>query len=320
MILFSAKKSAVHEMHLDAVEGYAIESGLAVSVRVHGFGAIFEIVKSPDRVLFSQSTGLASLVVLPMARLLGKTVVHYMHEPTPLRQKLGENPPIKSVIWHCVQWLEVRCASTVMVSRQALLEQAATVYGVSERKIVLAPLLMPLQQHASQTARRVRITYLGRIDERRYFRQFLEAAPTLAQRGYRPTLLTGDVKNVDKYAEDLPAEVDLHAEANFSEDLKFRILDETLALWNPKRGKIAQSGVTADAVRYGLSILLTDKDPSYQELLDQGIAINYHDGKRDNLLCLDAIDSDAVAASAANVFSKTHGRDAFVQSYLPALQ
>ncbi|MEL7089965.1 MAG: hypothetical protein AAGL98_16230 [Planctomycetota bacterium] len=115
MILFSAKKSAVHDMHLDAVEDYATQSGVPVSGRIHGLGALWGLLTSRARVMFSQSTGVASLIILPVARIKGVTIIHYMHEPTSLRLKLRENPPVKSVIWHAVQWLEVRCATRVLV-------------------------------------------------------------------------------------------------------------------------------------------------------------------------------------------------------------
>lgn len=320
MILFSAKKSAVHDMHLDAIDENAAAHGLAVSGRVYGLSAIWRISRSADRTLFSQSTGVASLVVLPLARIWGKRVVHYMHEPTPLRLKLKDNPPIKSVVWHAVQWVEMRCATTIMVSRQALLDQAAAVYGVSKRKIALAPLLMPKTPQIAASSDKIRITYLGRIDKRRFFQEFLEAAPALKDRGYRPTILTGDTESIRKHARDMPDAVDLFAETNFSEDLKARVLGETCALWNPKRGSIAQSGVTADAVRYGLTVLLTDKDPQYGHLVDKGIALDFYAAVKNNLKCLDRIDTDRVASAAEAVFSEKHGKEAFETSYLPFLR
>ena len=139
MILFSAKKSAVHDMHLDAVEAYATQSGVSVSGRIHGLGALWGLLTSRDRVMFSQSTGVASLIVLPLARINGVTIIHYMHEPTSLRLKLRENPPVKSVIWHAVQWLEVRCATRVLVSRPALLDQAAELSRVTTSRVSVDP-------------------------------------------------------------------------------------------------------------------------------------------------------------------------------------
>ena len=319
MILFSAKKSAVHDMHLDAVEAYATQSGVSVSGRIHGLGALWGLLTSRDRVMFSQSTGVASLIVLPLARINGVTIIHYMHEPTSLRLKLRENPPVKSVIWHAVQWLEVRCATRVLVSRQALLEQAADVYAVPPSKVSVAPLLMPEIAPPDAPTAKARVTYLGRIDARRYFQEFLAAAPALKARGYIPTILTGDVDGVKKHAPQVPDDIELFAEPNFSEALKARVLGETLALWNPKRGNIAQSGVTADAVRYGVAVLLTDKDPSYETLRAGGIALDFPTAADCAFQCLDDVDAASVTARAAQVFSAEHGRDAFEKTYLSLL-
>lgn len=319
MILFTAKKSVVHDMHLDAIEDYARTHGLAVSRRMHGFGAVRDILTSPDPFVFSQSTGLASLIILPVARLRGKHIVHYLHEPTPLRMKVRENPLVKSIVWHAVQWIEVKCAGTIMVSRQALLDQAAQVYGVSPRKIALAPLLMPRTLPRADLPPKTRVTYMGRIDERRFFTEFLDAAPKLRQHGFRPTLLTGDTEALAKRSDMAGGDLDIIAEASFSEELKSRILSETLVLWNPKRGSIAQSGVTADAVRYGVSILLTDKDPSYRMLRDYGIALDFHATAEDDFQALTTLDPNHVTTAAASVFSETHGPGAFRKAYLPLL-
>lgn len=306
-------------MHLDAIACYALENDLHVSKRLYGFNAIKDIVTSKDGVIFSQSTGLASLIVLPVARILGKSVVHYMHEPTPLRQKLRENPPFKILVWHAVQWVEAVSASKIMVSRQILLDQAVKVYRVSKKKVILAPLLMPAAAGPQDKVAPFRITYLGRIDERRYFGEFLKAAPDLAERGYKPTILTGDVDRLRAISDPIPPEIDVLAEANFSEGLKARILSETCVLWNPKHGSITQSGVTADAVRYGLSVLLTEKDPLYQSLREKGIAIDFYDARDNNFEMIDDIDHEAVAKAAEMDFSKSHGSDAFRLTYLPSL-
>ncbi len=316
MILFSAKRSAVHDMHLDAIAQYAAPHDIGVTARIDGARAIPALLRNRDRIIFSQSTGPASALVLPLARLLGKTVVHYMHEPSRLRKKLRANPFMRSVIRQTVQWIEMHSASKVMVSREPLVERAASVYHVSPRKLVLAPLLMPAPTPSS-AGEKTRITYLGRIDERRYFQDFLHMAPALKRRGFQPTILTGDVGTLKKYANTLPAEIDLQAEANFSEDLKARILGETLVLWNPKRGEISQSGVTADAVRYGLPILLTDKDPAYSDLLANGIALDFDTARDTDFACLDNIDTAHVAQKAAALFSRIHGADAFRTFYLP---
>lgn len=317
MILFSSKKSAVHDMHLDALGGYARQQGLPTSAHLYAFSGMSEMLKSDDPVVFSQATGVPSLLALPLARLKGKRVVHYMHEPTPLRRKLKENPWIKSVLWHAVQWVEMRAASRVLVSRPALMDQAVAVYGVSRDKIALAPLLMP--EVAPTDRDKTRITYLGRIDERRFFREFLEMAPTLAARGYVPTVLTGDIATFEGYRDDLPSELEVLAERNFSEELKTRILSETLCLWNPKRGEIAQSGVTADAVRYGIAIMLTDKDPSFEVLREAGIAVEFHTAQEGGFAILDEIDPVVVSTAAAALFSDQHGAAAFMRCYQPEL-
>lgn len=319
MILYSGKKSAVHEMHLAALEGYARACSLDIGPKITEFSGLLSLMFSRDRVVFSQATGVPSLLALPLARLSGKRVVHYMHEPTPLKRKLKENPWVKSILWHAVQCVEMHVANRVMVSRSELREQAVRVYRVSQDKITLAPLLMP-EVTLPASASKARVTYLGRIDERRYFQTFLNISPELAARGFVPTVLTGDTAALNKYRADLPPETEVFAERNFSEDLKTRILSETRCLWNPKRGEIAQSGVTADAIRYGVAILLTDKDPAFETLMSAGVALDYHKEVPENFSGLEAIEPASVSAQAAALFSENHGMEAFLRSYLPEVK
>lgn len=316
MIVFSAKRTAVHEMHIAAFSEYALRHGMQLSHEVYSWRALCCLFRSKDRVLFSQSTGILSLPILAIARMKGLKVVHYMHEPTPLKRKLSENPRIKSLVWHAVQWCEMHLASRVLVSRDFLLVEAAHIYNVSREKISIAPLLLS-EVHVERRQPRKRLTYLGRIDTRRYFEEFLEASETLATRGYLPTILTGDVTNLQGFSDKIPTCIDVISEKNFSEELKNRILSETICLWNPKRGEIAQSGVTADAVRYGVSILLTDKDPAYETLVFSGVALDFISSIGASFANIDDISPQSVIDSAAQIFSAAHGEDAFVKYYAP---
>ena len=163
------------------------------------------------------------------------------------------------------------------------------------------------------------MTYLGRIDERRYFEEFLKIAPRLARHGFCPTVLTGDTEGFDKYRNIIPSEVETFVERNFSEAVKRSILSETLCLWNPKRGEISQSGVTADAVRYGVAIILTNKDPSFSSLISAEIAIKFENFLVEPFEALQRISPDGVRRRAAERFSEFHGEAAFRQYYLSEL-
>lgn len=319
MIFFSAKQSAVHDMHINAISEYAGRLGHSIGPKVSGFGSLVTIFRSRDKVLFSQSSGLASVLVLPFARVCGKKVIHYLHEPTPLSKKLQDNPWIKSLVWHFVQFLEVHAASKVMISRPALAKQAEEVFKLPGSKIILAPLLMP-EVNQPEGSEKSRITYLGRIDERRYFTDFLKTAPQLRNDGFKPTILTGDIETLEKYKSEIPAEIEVFAERNFSEDLKTEIVSDTLCLWNPKSGAIAQSGVTADAVRYGVSILLTDRDPSFGLLLENKMCLDFESARKEGFSVFKQIDPEAVRTVASSIFSAQHGETAFRDTYHIALE
>lgn len=305
-------------MHMEAIREYAKGSGLSVSDDIFSFSAIRKVISSKDKVLFSQSTGISSALVIPLARIKGIKVIHYMHEPTPLSKKIRENPFLKSLVWHAVQQVEMWSASRVLVSRETLLEDAIRIYKVSPEKMSLAPLLMQ-KPSASDVSSRKRVTYLGRIDDRRFIEEFLKSALLLENRGFLPTLLTGDVTRLETLRSKIPEAVEVIAQRNFSESLKKDILCETLCLWNPKRGEIAQSGVTADAIRYGVSILLTESDPQFNELLEIGIAHDFFEQMSTEFKFLDYIDQEKASDAAAAIFSDIHGERAFVRTYLGEL-
>ena len=283
---------------------------------------VFEILfnffagKQKPHFLFVQSTGLINILILPLARLLKIKIVYYLHEPTSLTRKIKENPSFKAVIWHFVQFLDCLASNNVLVSRPVLVKQAQSALLVSARKLSLAPLLMPQVTNTSAD-RQFRVTYLGRPDERRFLRNFIDSAQLFCGLGFRPTILTGNPADLKKSFPDIPSVVDVFDKPNFSEELKAQVLGETLCLWNPKRGDIAQSGVTADAVRFGLAILLTDKDPAYTGLLQRGIALDFNESQQREFKNLVDIDPLKINVASKNVFSEAHGQSAFQLSYLP---
>lgn len=318
VLIFSPKKTAVHDMHLDAFCLYAQNTRCDVIKGNNGFRILADLFCGKNRpdFLFVQSTGMLNILILPLARLLSIKVVYYLHEPTPLFRKIKENPFFKSVIWHLIQFLDCQFSNNVLVSRPVLVKQAQSALLVGARKLSLAPLLMP-KVTSDSSANPFRITYLGRPDERRYLRQFIKSALLISDLGFRPTILTGNPTDLSKLLADIPSTVEVFDKPNFSEELKARVLGETLCLWNPKRGDISQSGVTADAVRFGLAILLTNKDPAYSTLLERGIAIDFYGSQECDFKNLKDIDSLKVNGAAKMVFSEEHGELAFLSSYLP---
>ena len=305
-------------MHLKAFHCYACTEKCDVVEGRNDIRILFDLFGgkyTPD-FLFVQSTGMLNILILPLARLLRIKVVYYLHEPTPLRRKIKENPVFKSVVWHLTQFLDCLFSSQVLVSRRELVEQAQSALLVPSRKLSLAPLLMP-EVNRHQIDKPFRITYLGRPDERRYLTLFIESAQLLNELGFRPTILTGNPRDLRKLQPNLPSVVEVFDLPNFPEELKIKVLNESVCLWNPKRGDIAQSGVTADAIRFGLPVLLTDKDPAYLTLLERGVAIDFLESKRrrfQNLINLNLI---AINDSAEMIFSEEHGQAAFTSHYLP---
>ena len=318
ILTFSPKKTAVHDMHLDAFSQYAQNAQCDVIKGNNDFRILANLFfgkKRPD-FLFVQSTGMMNILILPLAKLLSIKIVYYLHEPTPLFRKIKENVFFKSVVWHFVQFLDCVLSDNVLVSRQVLVKQAQSALLVCARKLSSAPLLMP-QVNSDLSVKPFRITYLGRPDERRYLRMFIDSAQLISDLGFRPTILTGNPKELKKLLNYIPSTVEVFNKPNFSEELKVQVLSETLCLWNPKRGDIAQSGVTADAVRFGLAILLTNKDPAYSTLMERGVAIDFFRSQKCNFKNLKNIDSLKINDAAKMIFSEEHGNAAFLSCYLP---
>ena len=121
ILTFSPKKTAVHDMHLKAFHCYACTEKCDVVEGRNDIRILFDLFGgkyTPD-FLFVQSTGMLNILILPLARLLRIKVVYYLHEPTPLRRKIKENPVFKSVVWHLTQFLDCLFSSQVLVSRRS---------------------------------------------------------------------------------------------------------------------------------------------------------------------------------------------------------
>lgn len=314
LALYTPKASAVHLMHLDALARHA--RGVRLPTRRVGLRGMAGLRRGQR--LFVQASGLGNLLALPLARLRGAHVVLYLHEPTPLRRKLAENPRLKALIWHLVQKIEGRFAHKIMVSRPDLAAGAARLFA-DPRRVIVAPLLMAPPAPDAGLGRD-RIVYLGRPDSRRYLAEFAALAPDLAGRGFRPTILTGDPAGLARLLPGPSPALDIIARRDFPEALKTRILSETRCLWNPKRGPIAQSGVTADALRHGVAVLLTPGDPAHGVLTAAGIALDWRTEAARGFAGLSGIDADAVSRAARCLFDDWHGGGAFRRDWLPWLR
>jgi len=315
LFVYSPVDSAVHRMHMDALCSYASDQGIvATSTAGRPSVAAFSAVRGTKTVVWS--TGLWNLLAVPLLRLLGSEVLYYLHEPSTFKTKVERgNGIVKSALWQVVQRFDVRLATTVLVSRQELADRATSVYGVDLDKIELAPLILPppLPSAPASGTDRSRITYLGRIDERRYLQEFLAQAAGFAAQGLRPTILTSHVHALTEL--DIDPVVDVIATPNFTEEQKAAVLNETALVWNPKSYAIAQSGVTVDALRYGCQIVLTEGDPECRALSDAGIAVELDDSL---VLDLSEVQHTAhVCGVAKGLFEERFGSQAFTTHYLP---
>lgn len=316
LMLYSPVLSAVHEMLFDAFGRYGTESGVDVHRARAGLRGVWEAAAFSGGVLMIGATGLPNLLVIPIARLRGTPILYYLHEPTTLRTKIERgNGIVKSVAWHLVQRFDAALSSAVMVSRSPLKERASTVYGLSPDRIHIAHLLLP--PPARMPSRRHRVTLLGRIDHRRGFEQFLREAPRLAGLGLTPTILTGDRDPFDDI--EVPAAVDVIAQPDFDEATKASVLNETIVVWNPRRYEISQSGVTADAIRYGCLVLLTPKDPSYSLLRERGIGLDFEAELSRAFSTCTAKAQGAIEDLSMELFDELHGLRAFQSQYLPVI-
>lgn len=286
-----------------------------------GFGAFWDLLRhlraSPP-VLFMQSSGLSNLFVLPLAWLLKIRIVYYFHEPLPFNQKIKNDGFFKGLVMYCLQRNDTFWASHVLVSGVHAEEKARDAFSVKSEKIRMAPLLLSPPDNAAQRNHQSsrRITYLGRIDQRRYLKEFIALADHLQKEGFVPTILTGQPKALRRMVPLMPDSIEVFAIERFSEERKAQILDETAILWNPKSVPIAQSGVTAEAVKFGCSIVLTPFDPQYSVLRDKGLVIDIDDvEKKSGLKRRD----EEVKAAASELFDEMHGAGAFASCYQPVL-
>lgn len=315
--LYSPVESAVHGMLLDAFARYAGANGFTAKVLPAGPRGLSRLARLQRATVWVGSTGLSNVVGLPLLRMRGNAVAYYLHEPTTFRTKVARcNGLVKSTAWQLVQRSDVALASKVVVSRPELAARTQRVYRVDERRLHIAPLLLP--PPARRAEHRNRVTYLGRIDDRRGFGEFLSDAPVIAGLGLVPTILTGDESQLR--TRPVPPVVDVHAESGFSEEKKAEVLSQTTVLWNPRRFSISQSGVTADALRYGCRILLTPHDPMYDELVAANVAIDFDEAQRTSYdECAKPADS-LIEERAADLFSELHGEAAFRTHYMPLLE
>lgn len=315
VFLYSPVASATHDMHLDAIASYGEEAGAVVS-KCSGWPTARALLGSRSRRIVVESTGLWNLLSMPFFRARSQEVVYYLHEPSTLRTKISRgNGWAKSLGWQLVQRLDVLLATTVIVSREELKARAVSIYGVPDTKVQLAPLLFPPAIGVPANTR-PRVTYLGRIDDRRYLKEFIALAPRLDERGFQPTILTSDRSAVEALG--IPDMIDVFAEKNFSEQTKADVLNDTAVVWNPKNYSIAQSGVTVDALRYGCRVVLTDGDPECDGLVAEGIAIRFDDD--DVVDLIDADSTGATSRAAQKIFAERHGETAFTTHYLPILE
>lgn len=315
VILYQPGNSAVHRMHLDALSRCI--NGSAQIAMTQGIRATLDIIRArAGDVLFVQATGVANILVVPIARIRGVKIFYYLHEPSSFHEKLENgNPLIKSIAWHIVQKMDVMFSNYIIVSREQLKDSVVEIYGARRDRVCLAPLIMTGEDLRAQE--RPRITYIGRIDERRYFSEFLRNASRMRDLGLVPTVITGDIDRLKSY--NIPDEIDLLAVPRFSESLKAKILSETRAIWNPKSIPISQSGVTVEALRYGCYVILTNNDPAYDGLISAGIGISYDEAAAGRFEILESLDTADIQDACATEFSSEHGVMAFDRYYAPIL-
>lgn len=311
----SAKKNKVHNMHIDAFALYAGAKDIYIKRFYDGIFVFMDLILNAakrKKGIFVQSTGLSNIITFPFARILGFKVFYYLHEPTSFYTKLRHDGLIKASLMQLTQQYDCFWSSVVFVSSADLTKKCSHYFFGSRGKIAVAPLLM--SPAPSVRGDRFRITYLGRPDERRYLREFVENAERFQNVGLTPTILANNdsafqmiIKGIDDKNMNV---LDIVSTKPFDESVKSAILSETKVLWNPKRVEIAQSGVTADAVRFGIPVILTRFDPEYENLINANLAIDFSEfmvSPRE--LC--GFDS----ANMLAMFSESHGEKAFDRYY-----
>lgn len=316
MIAFSsANAGLLHDIHVYAIRFYSNANDIKTIRLKDGLCFLCSLIAPKNRsvqtVVF-QSTGISNLVTFPLSRLLGKKIIYYLHEPTPVTFKIKNDGFVKALVIHTVQHFDTIFANILLFSLDYLKQHSYIIYPQLREKTHVDPLLMPPIK--AKLTKRFRITYLGRPDARRHFREFVEICKELNSVVLRPTILTNNESECKSILRGIALNafplLDFISTQPFSEELKSRILLETALLWNPKRVEIAQSGVTADGIRYSIPEILTHYDPQYTPMIENRLAIDYH-----AFMANPERYSHFDAGYATLLFSQHHGLVAFERYY-----
>lgn len=313
LALYSPVSSRAHAVHMEAIARRAKSSTLPVASVAAGMRGLPTICRRGGDRVFVQASGVANILALTVIKLRGRDVIYYLHEPHDLRTKLSRrNGVVKACVWQLMQRIECFLADVVVVSSERLVPRAVRTYNLRPSSVVVAPLLLPDPEEAGSRATRFRVTYLGRLDDRRMLPLFLDSAPAIARSGLRPTILSADTLHMRAD----PA-VELLDGTAFSEHRKAEILTESAFVWNPRTHDISQSGVTADALRYGCALVLNEHDPEYDLLAAARLAYRPTEFVEDALPRY--VTTPADTAKAIDLFDELHGKEAFLRYYVPLL-
>jgi hypothetical protein len=190
--------------------------------------------------IYLQKTSLKNVILATMARLMGKPVALYVHEPLSAAARVMKGVPgPKAWAVTTFQRLETFLANSLLTGNPANLRY----HGKS---LAYAPLLIqPVGPVKPWGERGPQILYFGRLDREKYFDEMRALSlPT--------TVVATSNLNI---AHDPPPVKPV------SDDEKRDAFESHQYVWCVQRHSLTQSAVVLDALRYGCCCLLREDDP-----------------------------------------------------------
>ena len=247
------------------------------------------LLKSEVKVIVLWSFGISGLFTI-VFKLLGKKVIWIQHEPGGLSQRLSKKDPIFYSLLS--SFFEIFFSTA---------DKIVTPSNKWEHLFIdYAPLLFVPKKIKKKNNRHF-VTYLGRRDMRRGLKIFEELKTILPE------------KNKTQFFPD--------KNINSSKD-KTTVLSKTVAVINLYEVPHNQSGVTIDALRHGVPVIVSELDFWAEEIKIENAGVVLRTDNMNSITVLDAIKKieenfDDFSKNASKLSDKLCGSHAFKTFWLP---
>ncbi len=237
-LLYSPLNSGAHGEHLLAVAAYW-KATSAVQI-VHSFAqAVLKLWNS--KLLFVQKSGVPSILLLLLCRLMGRQSLLYLHEPLTVSARRKKGVPVaRAILITMAHVVEASLATRVLTGNP-------NNRVFARKQMYFAPLLF-LQPESSRRDWRLRrraVLYFGRADSEKFFAEFrqLEVESIIVLS-----------RNLNIRGLDLPTK-------QYSCEERNNLFFGVRYVWCVQRNSLTQSAVLLDAIRFGCCAIVSANDP-----------------------------------------------------------